>query len=424
MTAQLDWSIYQLKQHLYLHSNKSADDLRIIFAGGELANNVLLRNCQLSVGTVVHAINVVSADQRPGDTFIPSTDVIAPTPSGIRVSDPSRRRARFYIYCKTQCDAVKPGKLRVRCGTCKDEAFELNSGPNSWEDVLNPNTIQGRCNSGSNCAGEFAEFYFRCNDHDNVNLEERPSTIPLQLFRTNLRDVPCLACTDVCDVVLVFPCTDNHVICALCFAEYCRTKLDSRHFVLQRSIGYTLPCPGLGPTCDSTFLNETHHFMALGRQQYERYKNFATEEFVLQNGGILCPAENCGNGLLLDDDSVRKVTCRRSAGGCGFQFCRLCRLAYHDSPCNDADTSLTAAVMSSIYEVSEQNSMLARWQDDENSRSTITRTTRPCPGCHVATEKSGGCNHMSCARCRLEWCWLCLVAWGRNCESDHWFRAA
>ena len=48
--AQLDWSIYQLKQHLYLHSNKSADDLRIIFAGGELANNVLLRNCQLSGG--------------------------------------------------------------------------------------------------------------------------------------------------------------------------------------------------------------------------------------------------------------------------------------------------------------------------------------------------------------------------------------
>ena len=81
-------------------------------------------------------------------------------------------------------------------------------------------------------------------------------------------------------------------------------------------------------------------------------------------------------------------------------------------------------VMSSIYEVSEQNSLLARWQDDENSRCTITRTTRPCPGCQVATEKSGGCNHMSCVRCRLEWCWLCLVAWSRNCETDHWFRAA
>ena len=217
--------------------------------------------------------------------------------------------------------------------------------------------------------------------------------------------------------------TDNHVICVECFVQYCRTKLDSRQFILQEAIGYTLPCPGLGATCETTFLTEVHHFRALGKVQYERYKNFATEEFVLQNGGILCPAENCGNGLLLDDDTVRRVSCRISAGGCGLVFCRLCRLAYHDSPCNETDGGLNAAVMNSIYEVSEQNSVLARWQDDENSRSTITRTTKACPGCRVPTEKSGGCNHMSCVRCNLEWCWLCLVVWGRNCESDHWFRA-
>ena len=35
----------------------------------------------------------------------------------------------------------------------------------------------------------------------------------------------------------------------------------------------------------------------------------------------------------------------------------------------------------------------------------------------------GGCNHMTCVRCRFEWCWLCQIQWGRNCEADHWFRA-
>ena len=41
--ANLDWSIYQLKQHLYLHCDKKADDLKIIFAGSEIKNSVLLR---------------------------------------------------------------------------------------------------------------------------------------------------------------------------------------------------------------------------------------------------------------------------------------------------------------------------------------------------------------------------------------------
>ena len=50
--------------------------------------------------------------------------------------------------------------------------------------------------------------------------------------------------------------------------------------------------------------------------QYERFKNFATEEFVLQNGGILCPGEGCGNGLMLED-ATRRIICYRSRGGCG-----------------------------------------------------------------------------------------------------------
>lgn len=41
--ANLDWTIYQLKQQLYLHCNKRAEDLKIIFAGSEIGNTVLLK---------------------------------------------------------------------------------------------------------------------------------------------------------------------------------------------------------------------------------------------------------------------------------------------------------------------------------------------------------------------------------------------
>ena len=38
-----EWSILQLKQQLYLHSNKPPHSLKVIFAGSELPNSLLLK---------------------------------------------------------------------------------------------------------------------------------------------------------------------------------------------------------------------------------------------------------------------------------------------------------------------------------------------------------------------------------------------
>ncbi len=34
--------------------------------------------------------------------------------------------------------------------------------------------------------------------------------------------------------------------------------------------------------------------------------------------------------------------------------------------------------------------------------------TRPCPGCASPIIKDGGCNHVRCGRCRVEFCWACM----------------
>jgi len=36
--------------------------------------------------------------------------------------------------------------------------------------------------------------------------------------------------------------------------------------------------------------------------------------------------------------------------------------------------------------------------------------TRPCPGCSSPIIKDGGCNHVRCGRCRVEFCWACMRA--------------
>ena len=37
-----------------------------------------------------------------------------------------------------------------------------------------------------------------------------------------------------------------------------------------------------------------------------------------------------------------------------------------------------------------------------------------CPKCGFGTEKIDGCNHMTCTKCRHEWCWLCRGNYSYN----------
>jgi len=197
VNADLNWSIMQLKQYLYLQCNTKPEKLKIVFAGSELSNRLLLKNCQFAHGTVVHVIvsSIPDDQKQENEHSTVSTDSIAPSVDGISIQSDSKRE-RFYVYCKSNdCNSVKYGKLRVCCKKCKDEAFELRRGPCSWDDVLKSDQINGLCNA-KDCSGDVAEFFFKCSNSSNKE-DEFHASIPLPLVRTNIQDVPCLACTTV-----------------------------------------------------------------------------------------------------------------------------------------------------------------------------------------------------------------------------------
>ncbi|RFU34293.1 hypothetical protein B7463_g2071, partial [Scytalidium lignicola] len=49
-----------------------------------------------------------------------------------------------------------------------------------------------------------------------------------------------------------------------------------------------------------------------------------------------------------------------------------------------------------------------RQMEDELSLKMVQATTKQCPSCQWPIEKNEGCAHMTCIKCRAEFCWACL----------------
>ena len=186
-------------------------------------------------------------------------------------------------------------------------------------------------------------------------------------------------------------------------------SLTHRKFKRHPDYGYTIQCPY---GCEGSEVKDTYHFKVMGPRDYSRYQRFAAEECLREIGGIYCPSHSCGAGFVPEDDQ-RKVECVE----CKFVFCRQCKNTYHSGSCihttpiikQDASSTLSAAAI-------ERN---RRWE--AASERYIRQALKACPECGIYIDKASGSNHMTCFICKFEFCWVCLIEWGRNCMENHWF---
>jgi ariadne-1 len=92
---------------------------------------------------------------------------------------------------------------------------------------------------------------------------------------------------------------------------------------------------------------------------------------------------------------VPTVTCT-----CGHPFCFGCSLNDHlPTPC----------------------ALVRKWvkkcEDDSETANWISANTKECPKCNSTIEKNGGCNHMTCRKCKYEFCWMCMGPWSEHGTS-------
>jgi ariadne-1 len=133
-----------------------------------------------------------------------------------------------------------------------------------------------------------------------------------------------------------------------------------------------------------------------------RYEVLLTRTYVDDKDNLKwCPAPECVYAIECDirkkelSKVVPTVHCR-----CKHNFCFGCTLADHQPP----PCSLV-------------KKWLKKCEDDSETSNWISANTKECPKCNSTIEKNGGCNHMTCRKCKHEFCWMCMGLWSEHGTS-------
>lgn len=108
----------------------------------------------------------------------------------------------------------------------------------------------------------------------------------------------------------------------------------------------------------------------------EKFDRVLLESYIEDNKMVKwCPSTpHCGNAIRVEEDEFCEVQC-----SCGLQFCFSCLGVAH-SPCS-----------CSMWEL-----WTKKCCDESATVKWIAVNTKPCPKCHKAVEKNGGCNLVRC----------------------------
>lgn len=137
---------------------------------------------------------------------------------------------------------------------------------------------------------------------------------------------------------------------------------------------------------------------------FEKYESFMVRRVLLMDPDTRwCPAPDCSYAVI----AAGCASCPRLQCGldtCRMEFCYHCKEKWH--PDQTCDAARLSRMRRPCPDISVNYSAQTSTMDDARASSDI----KPCPRCNVLIIKmdDGSCNHMVCAVCGSEFCWLCM----------------
>ncbi|CAF1326214.1 unnamed protein product [Adineta ricciae] len=172
----------------------------------------------------------------------------------------------------------------------------------------------------------------------------------------------------------------TRTICDICMYEYVRNTWN---------IAIDVQCP----ECSASLPHVIVKQILIGNNDdalYERFAKLNLDRSLEQHPEFIWCAHGCGSGQLNEGGTMNMtVICTN----CQKSTCFKHRSPWHEGmTCEEYDMPRNAG----------QQHASERW---------INGNTKACPKCHAHIEKNEGCDHMTCAKCKHEFCWQCLVSY-------------
>ncbi|KAL2355489.1 hypothetical protein BJ546DRAFT_690698 [Cryomyces antarcticus] len=220
--------------------------------------------------------------------------------------------------------------------------------------------------------------------------EERKYRKASKAVQRRTRD--CVVCGDELPT-LSFPvkgptasCAHEVKTCQGCLEQWVASELSSKGWDRIRC-----------PECPELLQHPDVH-RAAAKDVFEKYDRLATQSLLAADPNFhWCLNPKCKSGQIqADNPSYPSLL---ACGSCRYRQCTKHQRKWHEGEtCVQYD-----------YRASGQK------QRDEEAASEkrTAKTTKKCPGknCGWNIEKKSGCDHMTCRKCRHQFCWLCLASY-------------
>lgn len=179
--------------------------------------------------------------------------------------------------------------------------------------------------------------------------------------------------------------TCEHRSCLECLRQYMTIEINESRV--------NLTCP----ECSERFHPNDIKLILNNDVLMAKYDEFTLRRILVADPDCRwCPAPDCGYAVIASGcASCPKLQCERP--GCNTEFCYHCKQIWHPNLTCDSARMRRATHIKSIT-------------GSEGCNSNGSDDMKPCPRCGAFIIKmdDGSCNHMTCAVCGAEFCWLCM----------------
>ncbi|XP_039977364.1 ankyrin repeat and IBR domain-containing protein 1-like isoform X3 [Xiphias gladius] len=205
----------------------------------------------------------------------------------------------------------------------------------------------------------------------------------------------------------------GHEFCRACWEGFLNVKI-------QEGEAHNIFCPAY----ECYQLVPVHVIESVvSREMDQRYLQFDIKAFVENNPAIRwCPAARCERAVRLtrpgpgdsDPHSFPLLPSPAVDCGKGHLFCWECLGEAHE-PC---DCQMWRNWLQKVTEMKpEELAGVSEAYEDAANCLWLLTNSKPCANCKSPIQKNEGCNHMQCAKCKYDFCWICLEEWKKHSSS-------